>query len=212
MARTSPTLDLETAVSQKHTLQYIAGLDEAGRGALAGPVVAAAVILPHTNPDIVSQLESVNDSKQLSAKKREALFSLITDNVLAYGVGIVPAATIDEIGIIPATKQAMKTAVSQLTPAPQFLLVDGRLRLKNIPLPQQAIVRGDSKSLSIAAASILAKVTRDRLMVAFDPQYPVYEFGRHKGYGTEIHRSAIAKHGPCPIHRHSFAPIRKPLL
>jgi len=212
MARTSPTLDLETTVSQTYTLQYIAGLDEAGRGALAGPVVAAAVILPHTNLDIVSQLESVNDSKQLSAKKREALFSQITDYVLAYGIGIVPAATIDEIGIIPATKQAMKTAVSQLTPAPEFLLVDGRLRLKTIPLPQQAIVRGDSKSLSIAAASILAKVTRDRLMVEFDPQYPVYEFGRHKGYGTEIHRNAIAKHGPCPIHRHSFTPIRKPLL
>jgi len=212
MARTSPTLEIETAVSQSHTLQFIAGLDEAGRGALAGPVVAAAVILPITDPDILSHLESVNDSKQLSAKKRESLFARITDYALAYGIGIVPATTIDEIGIIPATKQAMKTAVSQLTPAPEFLLVDGRLRLTTIPLPQKAIVRGDSKSLSIAAASILAKVTRDRLMVEFDPRYPVYQFGRHKGYGTEIHRSAIAKHGPCPIHRYSFAPIRKPLI
>ena len=212
MATTRPTLEIETAVSQTPNYQHIAGLDEAGRGALAGPVVAAAVILPITDPDIFSHLESVNDSKQLSAKKREALFSRITDYALTYGIGIVPATTIDEIGIIPATKQAMKTAVFQLTPQPDYLLVDGRIRLKTIPLPQQAIVRGDSKSMSIAAASILAKVTRDRLMVAVDPQYPVYEFGRHKGYGTELHRNAIEKHGPCPIHRHSFAPIHKPLI
>ena len=212
MATARPTLDIETAVSHQHNLQHIAGLDEAGRGALAGPVVASAVILPINDPDIFSNLESVNDSKQLSAKKREELFSLITEHALAYGIGIVPAETIDEIGIIPSTKQAMKTAVSQLTPQPDYLLVDGRIRLKTIPLPQQAIVRGDSKSLSIAAASILAKVTRDRLMVEFDPQYPLYEFGRHKGYGTELHRNAIEKHGPCPIHRHSFAPIRKTLL
>ncbi|MCA9931001.1 MAG: ribonuclease HII [Anaerolineales bacterium] len=212
MAGSSPTLEIETAVSTTRHLQYIAGLDEAGRGALAGPVVAAAVILPIKDPDCLARLASVNDSKQLSAKKRESLFSRITEYALAYGIGSVPANIIDEIGIIPATKLAMKTAISQLTPAPEFLLVDGRLRLTTIPLPQQAIVRGDSKSLSIAAASILAKVARDRLMIAFDSHYPIYNFAQHKGYGTEMHRSAIAQHGPCPIHRHSFAPIRQPLI
>ncbi|MCP4934071.1 MAG: ribonuclease HII [bacterium] len=207
-----PTIEIETAVSRQHHIQFIAGLDEAGRGALAGPVVAAAVILPLNNPKKLALFEGVNDSKKLTAKKRELLFSQITDNVLSYGVGLTPAATIDIIGIIPATKQAMATAVSQLTPPPNYLLVDGRLRLTAIPIQQQAIVRGDSKSLSIAAASILAKVTRDRLMIELDSKYLAYGFARHKGYGTEFHRNAIKKHGPCPEHRHSFAPIRKPML
>ncbi len=204
-------LALETAVSQQHQFTYIAGIDEAGRGALAGPVVAAAVILP-LNDQIETLLHGVNDSKQLSAKKRTILFDLIIQHALAYGIGQQPAAVIDEIGILPANRLAMGTAVSQLTPPPQFLLIDGRIRLPQLNIPQKSIVRGDSQSLSIAAASILAKVTRDRLMIELDKQFPRYGFAQHKGYGTEQHRAAIARHGPCPQHRHSFAPIRQPLL
>lgn len=205
------TLALETAVSQQHHVTLIAGIDEAGRGALAGPVVAAAVILP-LNDQIETLLLGVNDSKQLSAKKRETLFDLIIQHALAYGIGQQPAAVIDQIGILPANRLAMGTAVSQLTPPPQFLLIDGRIRLPQLNIPQQSIVRGDSQSLSIAAASILAKVTRDRLMCELDSQFPHYGFAQHKGYGTEQHRAAITRHGPCPQHRYSFAPIRQPLL
>jgi ribonuclease HII len=205
------TLALETAVFQQHHFTYIAGLDEAGRGALAGPVVAAAVILP-LNDQMETLLHGVNDSKQLTAKRREILFHLIVEHALAYGISQQPAAMIDEIGILPANKLAMQAAVSQLIPQPEFLLIDGRIRLPQLNIPQQAIVRGDSASLSIAAASILAKVTRDRLMVQLDGQYPRYGFARHKGYGTEFHRAAIAQYGPCPQHRHSFAPIRQPLI
>jgi ribonuclease HII len=204
-------LALETAVSHQHHITHIAGIDEAGRGALAGPVVAAAVILPLNNT-IETLLYGVNDSKQLSAKKREALFELICQHALAYGIGQQPAAVIDAIGILPANKLAMQTAVTQLTPTPQFLLIDGRIRLPQLNILQQSIIRGDSQSLSIAAASILAKVTRDRLMCELDGQFPHYGFAQHKGYGTELHRAAIAQHGPCPQHRHSFAPIRQPLL
>ena len=204
-------LALETAVSQQHHFTHIAGIDEAGRGALAGPVVAAAVILP-LNDQIETLLHGVNDSKQLSAKKRETLFDLIIQHALAYGIGQQPAAVIDQIGILPANRLAMKTAVSQLSPAPQFLLIDGRIRLPQVNIPQKSIIRGDSQSLSIAAASILAKVTRDRFMCELDSQFPHYGFTQHKGYGTEQHRMAIAQHGPCPQHRHSFAPIRQPLL
>ncbi|MAT96768.1 MAG: ribonuclease HII [Anaerolineaceae bacterium] len=203
-------LALETAVSQQHQFTHIAGIDEAGRGALAGPVVAAAVILP-LNDKTETLLKGVNDSKQLSAKKRETLFDLIVEHALAYGIGQQPASVIDEIGILPANKLAMCTAVSQLSPTPQFLLIDGRIRLPQINIPQQSIVRGDSQSLSIAAASILAKVTRDRFMCELDGQFPHYGFAQHKGYGTVQHRSAIAQHGPCTQHRHSFAPIRQPL-
>ncbi|WP_420642053.1 ribonuclease HII [Candidatus Leptofilum sp.] len=204
-------LGLETAVSQQHQFSYIAGIDEAGRGALAGPVVAAAVILP-LDGQIETVLSGVNDSKQLSAKKREVLFGLICQHALAFGIGQQPASIIDEIGILPANRLAMATAVSQLTPAPQFLLIDGRIRLPQLNIPQKSIVRGDSKSLSIAAASILAKVTRDRIMVSLDAQFPLYGFAQHKGYGTEQHRDAITQHGPCTQHRHSFAPIRQTLI
>lgn len=206
------SLEFETAVFSQQNISLIAGLDEAGRGALAGPVVAAAVILPLDDPNALSQLHEVNDSKQLTAKARESFFSRITKYALAFGIGQEPPEIIDEIGIIPATKRAMLTAVSQLTPPAKYLLIDGRIRLKNSPLPQQSIIRGDSKSLSIAAASILAKVTRDRIMVELDAKYLQYGFAQHKGYGTEQHRTAIEKFGPTPIHRYSFAPIRKPLL
>ena len=205
------SLSLETAVSQQHNLSHIAGIDEAGRGALAGPVVAAAVILPLDN-EIEEKLHGVNDSKKLSAKIREALFLRITQYALAYAIAQQPATVIDEIGIMPANKLAMQTAVAQLSLTPQFLLIDGRIRLPQLNIPQQAIVRGDGQSLSIAAASILAKVTRDRVMRELDGRFPQYGFAQHKGYGTQQHRDAMVKYGPCPQHRHSFAPIRQPLI
>ena len=208
----APTLELENSIVASDGLQLIAGLDEAGRGALAGPVTAAAVILPLDKPNLLQILQDVNDSKQLTAKKRENLFACITDEALAYGIASAPAQVVDEIGIIPATKQAMQTAVSQLTPPPDYLLIDGRIRLKTLPTPQQSIIRGDAKSLTIAAASILAKVTRDRLMIEFDAQYPQYGFARHKGYGTAKHLAALEEYGPCPRHRFSFSPIKRPLL
>lgn len=207
-----PTIELETAVSQTHHTQRIAGLDEAGRGALAGPVVAAAVILPLANADALAALADVNDSKQLSARRRETLFELITRHALAFGIGSTSAARIDAVGILPATRLAMVQALSQLTPAPEFLLIDGRLRLRTLPTPQQSVIRGDSLSLSIAAASILAKVTRDRWMINQDAAHPTYGFARHKGYGTAAHRAALSTYGPCPLHRRSFDPLRSTLL
>jgi ribonuclease HII len=206
------SLELETAVFTTTGLPHIAGLDEAGRGALAGPVAAAAVILPLHDPDALAHLHGVNDSKQLSPARREALFEQITRFALAYGIGLEPAEVIDEIGIMAATKRAMVTAVAQLNPAAQHLLIDGPIRLQSISLPQKAIIRGDSLSLSIAAASILAKVTRDRIMVELDGRFPHYGFAQHKGYGTAQHLIALQRFGPCHLHRYSFAPIRQPLL
>lgn len=205
-------LDFETAVLNQTGLIHIAGLDEAGRGAIAGPVVAAAVILPLDLPGKLALLSGVNDSKQLTAKKRDSLFDLIIEHALAYGIGSSSAGDIDQIGIIPANVQAMQQALVQLQTPAQYLLLDGRMRLKNVPLPQQSIIKGDQKSLSIAAASILAKVSRDREMVALDERYPVFGFAQHKGYCTRQHESALEKYGPCPIHRQTFAPIRQPFL
>lgn len=207
-----PHLQFEEQVQGETAVQHIAGLDEAGRGALAGPVVAGAVILPLNVPSALVHLSEVNDSKQLSAKKREKLYQLITQHVLAWGVGMVSASQIDQIGILPATRQAMATAVAQLSIIPNYLLIDGRVKLKQLNIPQQSIVRGDSQSLSIACASILAKVTRDRWMVDIAPQYPYYQFEQHKGYGTAKHMTALETFGACPIHRYSFAPIRQTLL
>lgn len=205
---TFPTLALETAVTQQNGFRLIAGIDEAGRGALAGPVVAAAVILPLHQPQTLALLHQVNDSKKVTAKTRDRLFDLITSHAVAYGVGIVEAAVIDEQGILPCTKQAMAVAVRQLQPPAQFLLIDGPSPLKAMPTPQKTVIRGDSLSLSIAAASILAKVTRDRLMLTLDAVYPLYGFAQHKGYGTAVHLQAIAQHGPSACHRLSFAPMR----
>ena len=205
-----PDFSWETAVSSSY--HHIAGLDEAGRGALAGPVTAAAVIFPHHTPDQIEALKEVNDSKQLNAKVRERLFTRIMEQALAYGIGSVSASDIDKIGIIPATKQAMMAALAQLEPAADYLLIDGRIRLQNSPLPQKSIIRGDSHSLSIAAASILAKVTRDQEMIALNETYPQYGLAQHKGYGTEAHRAAINQYGPSPIHRHTFAPMRQTLF
>jgi ribonuclease HII len=206
------SLDLESAIVEQNGPIAIAGLDEAGRGALAGPVVAAAVILPLDSPAFLSKLAEVNDSKQLSAKTRERLFGVITETAVAYGVGSAPAEFIDRHGIIAATKQAMMEALQQLDPRAAYLLIDGRIRLPRSPLPQQSIIRGDSKSLSIAAASILAKVTRDRTMIDLDARYPQYGFAQHKGYGTLQHREALEQHGPTSEHRQTFAPIRTTLL
>ena len=205
-----PTLDWETAVSPPYI--HVAGLDEAGRGALAGPVTAAAVIFPRDNPQLLDALQGVNDSKQLSAQVRQQLFSRITHHAATYAVASVSAAIIDQIGIVPATKQAMMLALAQLAPAADYLLIDGLIRLPNCPLPQQAIIRGDSHSLTIAAASILAKVTRDREMIALGDAYPQYGFARHKGYGTAAHLAAIDQYGPSPVHRHTFAPMRHTLF
>ncbi|MFQ5399560.1 MAG: ribonuclease HII [Anaerolineae bacterium] len=207
-----PTIETENRILAETGLTLIAGLDEAGRGALAGPVVAAAVILPLDRQDRLETLREVDDSKRLSARTRNRLYDLVTTHALAYGVGATSAQVVDQIGIIPATKQAMQQALGQLTPPAEYLLIDGRIRLSNTPLPQQAIIRGDSKSLSIASASILAKVTRDQMMVEMDVQFPHYGFARHKGYGTPQHLATIAQHGPSPHHRLSFSPLRQALV
>jgi len=192
-------------------LLRVAGVDEAGRGPLAGPVVAAAVVFPVawiTNglPEV---LRGVDDSKSLSAVKRENLFAILTTRLeISFGIAQADASLIDEINILQATHHAMNLALAQLRPAPEHVLVDG-LRVKPLAFPQTAIVKGDALSFSIGAASILAKVTRDRLMAEFDRQYPGYGFAGHKGYGTAEHLAAIKARGACPIHRQSFAPIRQ---
>jgi ribonuclease HII len=178
--------------------KLVAGLDEAGRGPLAGPVVAAAVVLP---PRV--RLPGVDDSKRLSAKQREETFSLLQKRALAIGVGMVEAEEIDQLNIHRASLKAMEKAVADLPCFPDFLLIDGLFTL-NLPLPQKAIVKGDQRCLSVAAASIVAKVTRDRIMIAYQQEYPEYNFARHKGYGTKEHLQAIEKYGRCPLHRRTF--------
>ncbi|MBR3628286.1 MAG: ribonuclease HII [Elusimicrobia bacterium] len=183
-------------------LSFVSGVDEAGRGPLAGPVVAAAVILPK---DIF--IDGVNDSKKLTEKKRNILFEEIKQNAFSYGIGIVDSKTIDEINILQATFLAMKKALEQLSVKPDLVLIDGNHTIPNIQNKQQYIVSGDAKSASIACASILAKVTRDNIMYEYAKQYPQYSFEKHKGYGTKAHLEAIQKYGPCPIHRMTFAPL-----
>lgn len=190
----------------------IAGVDEAGRGALAGPVVAAAVILPLHDVANLARLTQVNDSKQLTSNQRETLFALIQEMALTWGVGQVEAREIDQMGILPATKEAMRQAIMALNPAAGFVLVDGNVRLKNVAIPQQTIIRGDQLSLTVAAASIIAKVTRDRIMISQAKQYPAYQFEQHKGYGTPQHLNLLVQHGPSTIHRYSFAPVRTTLF
>ncbi len=186
----------------------MAGIDEAGRGAWAGPVVAAAVILPLDRPDLLTVLQGVNDSKKLTPRQRENLLPLIERVALAVGVGIVAPEDIDQMGIVPATRRAMQQAVAQLKLAPQALVIDAVDLSSLVPLPQQALFYGDSISLSIAAASIVAKVSRDRLMTALDARYPGYDLAKHKGYGTRAHQAALAQLGVSAIHRKSYAPIR----
>jgi ribonuclease HII len=188
----------------------VAGVDEAGRGPLAGPVVAAAVILPQGWHDIGfdERLRDLNDSKQLTEIQRENFFSILTTHMeIRYAIAVVNEETIDRINILQATHRAMNEALAQLQPPPQHVLVDG-LAVKTMRFPQTALVKGDARSYSIAAASVLAKVTRDGLMREFDRQFPGYGFAEHKGYGTPQHLAAIEKLGSCPIHRRSFAPFK----
>lgn len=200
-----PTLEEEMALlSQGYS--FVAGLDEAGRGCLAGPVVAAAVILP-LNDEIATLLEGVRDSKQMTALSRERFFTEIQQYALAVGIGIGSVSLIDRRNILQATKQAMKDALVQLSPAPQALLLDA-LTLRDISLPQRALIKGDARCLSIAAASVIAKVTRDHLMLQLHQEYPAYGFDQHKGYGTPAHLAALQEYGATPHHRQSFAPVR----
>ena len=178
--------------------RLIAGVDEAGRGPLAGPVVAAAVVLP---PDAI--LQGLDDSKKLSPAKREELFPKIQTQAIAYGVAVVNPEVIDEINILQAALLAMKQAVEMFPSDPDLLLIDGNQKIDS-SIEQWTIVKGDAKSFSISAASVLAKVTRDHIMEDYHHLYPQYEFARHKGYGTRLHRDLIAEHGPCPIHRNTF--------
>ncbi len=177
---------------------YICGIDEAGRGPLAGPVVAGAVILPKD-----FRAMYINDSKKLTPKRRDELFDSINEKALSVATGLVSPGRIDEDNILQATILAMKMAVVNLKLTPDLLLIDA-LTLPETPTPQVPIIKGDAKSISIAAASIIAKVTRDRLMIAYDEIYPMYGFAKHKGYGTAEHIAALKKYGPCPIHRRSF--------
>lgn len=203
-------LDLETE-KQIFTQGYnfIAGLDEAGRGPLAGPVVAACVVIDKNFKIDSKDLELVADSKKLSAKKREFLFKIIKDKVLAVEIGVVNHRTIDRVNVLQAAFLAMKSAISRMKIEPDYLLVDGNIKIPGVKQKQTAIIDGDAKVFVIAAASIIAKVSRDWLMLEEDRKYPRYEFARHKGYGTKIHLEKIKEYGPCPIHRLSFAPFTK---
>ena len=181
----------------------VAGTDEVGRGPLAGPVVAACVVLP---PDCDYQI--FQDSKKISAKKRKELLVILGDIDALIGIGIVSPKDIDRINILQASLLAMKKAVDQLPVVPDFLLVDGKFKVP-LALAQQPLIKGDSRSATIAAASIVAKVTRDEIMLKYDGQYPLYNFKQHKGYPTAEHRRIIKEIGPCPIHRQSFKPVRE---
>jgi len=188
----------------------LAGVDEAGRGPLAGPVVAAAVVFPaHLLREPPATLRGLNDSKQLSAARREQLFEALRGlDEVEIGVSVVEAGEIDRLNILRATHAAMARALSDLPSLPERALVDG-LAVPGLPCPSENLIKGDSRSFSIAAASIVAKVTRDHLMLELDAKYPQYGFARHKGYGTREHLAALDQHGPCPAHRHSFAPVRQ---
>lgn len=191
-------------------LRVVAGVDEAGRGPLAGPVVAAAVILPvaWADGEFPADLRDLNDSKQLTETQRENFFARLTACLeIQHGIASVEPAEIDRVNILRATHQAMATALAGLALPPEHVLVDG-LPVAVLRWPQTALVKGDSRSYSIAAASVLAKVTRDRQMLEYDRRYPAYGFARHKGYPTPEHLEALHRHGPCPIHRQSFAPVR----
>ena len=180
-------------------IQYICGIDEAGRGPLAGPVVVGAVIMPKD-----SFIEGVNDSKKVSERKREKLYDLITEEAIAYSVGIIDHNTIDEINILNATKLGLKKSLEELKVRPDIILVDALNNMDTNGIPYKSIIKGDAKVYSIACASIIAKVTRDRIMRQWDSIYPVYGFEKHKGYGTAAHIAAIKENGPCIIHRKTF--------
>ena len=180
-------------------IDTICGIDEAGRGPLAGPVVVAAVIMPKD-----SMIEGVNDSKKVSEKKRETIYVQIINEAIAYGIGIIDQKEIDDINILNATKKGLTDALKQLQVKPDRILVDALNGIDTLGIPYTSIIKGDAKSYSIAAASIIAKVTRDRIMREWDSLYPMYGFEKHKGYGTKMHIDAIKKYGICPLHRLSF--------
>ena len=180
-------------------VESICGIDEAGRGPLAGPVVVAAVIMPKD-----SMIEGVNDSKKVSEKKREAVYEQILDEAIAYGVGIIDQKEIDNLNILNATKKGLTEALKGLEVKPERILVDALNGIDTLGIPYTSIIKGDAKSYSIAAASIIAKVTRDRIMREWDELYPQYGFEKHKGYGTKMHIDAIKEYGLCPLHRLSF--------
>lgn len=180
-------------------IEYICGIDEAGRGPLAGPVVVASVIMPRN-----SMIEGVNDSKKVSEKKREALYEKIIEEAISYGIGIIDQKEIDEINILEATKKGLTTSLKELSTKPDVILVDALKGIDTLEIPYKSIIKGDALCYSISAASILAKVTRDRIMRQWDEIYPQYGFEKHKGYGTQMHIEAIKEYGLCPIHRKSF--------
>ena len=179
--------------------KYICGIDEAGRGPLAGPVVVASVIMPEN-----SMIEGVNDSKKVSEKKREKLYDLILKEAISYGVGIIGQDEIDEINILNATKKGLTTSLKELTQKPDLIIVDALTHIDTLGTPYESIIKGDAKCYSISAASIIAKVTRNRIMREWDKIYPQYGFAQHKGYGTSAHINAIKEYGPCILHRKTF--------
>ncbi len=203
-------LDLKTE-QQYFDLGYnfIGGVDEAGRGPLAGPVVAACVVVGRDFKIDHGDLELVTDSKKLTAQKREKLFKIIKEKVLAVEIGVVEHETIDKINILQASFLAMRRAIKRLKVQPDYILLDGAFKIPKLDKPQTAIVKGDGSVFCIAAASIIAKVSRDWLMGELDKKYPEYLFAKHKGYGTKLHLEKIKEHGPCPIHRRSFSPIKE---
>lgn len=192
--------EMEEQVYCNHKeIEFICGIDEAGRGPLAGPVVVASVIMPRE-----SMIEGVNDSKKISEKKREELYDKIIDEAISYGVGIIDQTEIDEINILEATKKGLTTSLKELTLKPDLILVDALKGIDTLGIPYKSIIKGDALCYSISAASIIAKVTRDRIMRQWDEIYPQYGFEKHKGYGTAAHIAAIKEYGLCPIHRRSF--------
>lgn len=189
----------EEIYSKNESIKYICGIDEAGRGPLAGPVVVASVIMPRD-----SMIEGVNDSKKISEKKREELYEKIIEEAISYSVGIMDHNEIDEYNILNATKIGLTTSLKELTVKPDLILVDALNKIDTLGIPYKSIIKGDALCYSISAASIIAKVTRDRIMRQWDEVYPMYGFQKHKGYGTAAHISAIREYGLCPIHRKSF--------
>ncbi len=198
---------METALLRQG-YRLVAGMDEAGRGAWAGPVVAAAVILPSGQAQVIERLTGLNDSKKLNPRKREQLFEIICETAWAVSIGMASAGLVDDLNVVGATRYAMRQALEKLASAPEYLLID-HLTLPTLDIPQQAFPKAESISLSVAAASVVAKVSRDRLMVQLNGEHPGYAFDRHKGYGTQAHRQALARLGPCVLHRLSYAPLKQ---
>ena len=193
------TLKEQEKELRKKGFNAICGIDEAGRGPLAGPVVVASVIMPEN-----SMIEGINDSKKVSEKKREKLYDLILEEAISYGVGIIGQDEIDDINILNATKKGLTVSLKELTQKPDLIIVDALTNIDTLGTPYESIIKGDAKCYSISAASIIAKVTRDRIMREWDKIYPQYGFAQHKGYGTSAHISSIKEYGPCPLHRKTF--------